>query len=163
VKKKMLIVAALTLTASILATARVSEAATSAAATTSYMIKATLNAKQEVPTPKSAIHATGTLTGKLTLAGKKSSFTWRLRVSHLSGRVVAAAVAVGAAGKRGPIILPLCNKCLATAHGSYVGAYVARARFVNPLLHGRLYVNVTTKLNPKGEIRGQVKATAASA
>src|SRR5437763_715222 len=91
----------------------------------SYVIKATLDTKHQVPTPKDATAAKGLLTGKLTLAGKKSSFTWQLKVSGLSGHVVTAGVAVGAPGKQGTSVLPLCNKCLATAHGAYIGPYVA--------------------------------------
>jgi hypothetical protein len=114
-----------------------------------------------VPRPKDAIHAKGTLTGRLTLAGKKSSFTWRLKVSGLSGHIVSAVVSLGKPGHRGIVILPLCNKCRMTAHGAYIGSYVAKPTFVKPFVHGGMYVNVTTKLNPKGEIRGQIKATAA--
>jgi hypothetical protein len=145
----------------VLATAHVGRAATAAAATTSYKVRATLNTKQEVPKPKDAVGAKGVFTGKLTLAGKKSRFTWTLKVSHLSGRVREADVAMGAPGKRGVTVLPLCKKCLAKSHGAYVGAYVDNKTFVKALLHGRMYVNVTTKLNPKGEIRGRIKATPA--
>jgi hypothetical protein len=68
---------------------------------------------------------------------------------------------MGARGKRGITMLPLCNKCRLTSHGAYVGSYVDNKTFVKALRHGRMYVNVTTKLNPKGEIRGQIKATPA--
>jgi hypothetical protein len=147
--------------ASVLATAHVGQAATAATASTTYTIKATLNTGQEVPKPRDAVHAKGTLTGKLTLAGKKSRFTWTLKLSHLSGRVRAAEIAMGARGKVGITMLPLCNKCRLTSHGAYIGPYVDNKPFVKALLHGHMYVNVTTKLNPKGEIRGQIKATAA--
>jgi hypothetical protein len=136
-------------------------AATAGNASASYTFSATLNAKQDVPAAKDAIHATGILTGRLTLAGKKSTFTWRLRASHLSGRILTAAVSVGKPGQRGTIILPLCNKCRLTSHGAYTGSYVAKPTFVKPFAHRGMYVNVTTKLNPKGEIRGQIKATPA--
>jgi CHRD domain-containing protein len=136
-------------------------AATAANSSGSYTFKATLNVKQEVPAAKDAIHATGVVTGRLTLAGKKSTFTWRLKASHLSGRILTAAVSVGKPGQRGSIVLPLCNKCHLTSRGAYTGSYVAKPTFVKPFLHRGLYVNVTTKLNPKGEIRGQIKATAA--
>lgn len=144
-----------------LGTARISEAATTATATTSYKVTATLNTKQEVPVPKDAIHASGLFTGKLTLAGKKSSFTWLLKLSHLSGHASEADLAMGPRGKKGVTILPLCKKCMARAHGAYVGGYVSNKTFISALRHGQLYVTVTTKLNPRGEIRGQIKATAA--
>lgn len=147
-------------TASVLAFAHVGRAATAAAASTSYTIKATLDAKHEVPRPKDATNAHGVLTGKLTLAGKKSRFTWTLKVSKLSGHVRAAEIDMGAPGKRGITLLPLCKQCRLTSHGAYIGPYVANKTFVQALVHGRTYANVTTKLNPKGEIRGQIKATA---
>jgi hypothetical protein len=65
-------------------------------------------------------------------------------------------------GKSGIIALPLCVPCASSpSHGEYRGPYVATATFVKAILHGRMYVNIHTKLNPAGEIRGQVKATAA--
>jgi hypothetical protein len=145
----------------VLAAAHSGQAATTAAAASSYTIQASLNRKQEVLAPKGAVGARGTLTGKLTLAGKKSRFTWTLKLSHLSGRVRMADLDMGAPGKRGITMLPLCKNCRLTSHGAYIGPYVNNKVFVNALLHGRMYANVTTKLNPKGEIRGQVKATAA--
>lgn len=145
----------------VLATAHEGRAASAARTSTNYTIKATLNTKQEVPAPKDAIHAKGTLTGKLTLAGKKSHFTWTLRLSGLSGRVRTAEIHVGARGKTGITVMALCNGCRVTSHGAYVGGYVDNKQFVQALLHSRMYVNVTTKLNPRGEIRGQIKATAA--
>ena len=45
--------------------------------------------------------------------------------------------------------------------GGYAGPYVATSRFLKRLLHAGLYAIVAPKLNPKGEIRGQIKATAA--
>jgi hypothetical protein len=145
---------------SILATARVSDAATTAATSTSYTFNATLDAKHEVPRPRDAVHATGSLTGKLILAGKKSSFTWRLKATGLSGRIRSAYLALGKPGHRGITILPLCNRCRATAHGAYIGPYVAKSTFIRPFRGGGMYVNVTTRLNPEGEIRGQIKAVA---
>jgi hypothetical protein len=136
-------------------------ASSGASKRTSYLIKATLNTKYEVPVPKDAPQATGQLTGKLVVAGKKSSFTWQLRFSGLSGHLVAAEVAVGALGETGATALPLCAKCVATAHGAYIGPYVASPSFVKALVHGGMYATITTKLNPKGEIRGQIKARSA--
>jgi hypothetical protein len=113
-----------------------------------------------VPAPKDAIHAKGSLTGRLTLSGKRSSFTWRLELTGLSGRVRAGEIGLGRSGKRGAIVLLLCEKqCQAHPFGAYHGAYVANKTFIGALLHHRLYMTVTTKLNPKGEIRGQIKAT----
>jgi len=114
-----------------------------------------------MPAPADAKAAHGLFTGKLTLAGKKSSFVWQLRLSGLSGRALAARVNIGAPGKVGLLAMPLCNKCLAHSHGAYIGPYVATPTFVKALVRGGMYAFVTTKKNPKGEIRGQIKATAA--
>jgi hypothetical protein len=127
-----------------------------------YLVKATLDAKQEVPAAKDATAAKGVFNGKLTLAGKKSSFVWKLSWSGLSGRAVAAHLHLGVAGKAGPVVITICGPCTSTvAQGSYHGSYVAGPAFVKAILHGGMYVNVHTKLNPKGEIRGQIRATAA--
>lgn len=136
-------------------------AATSASASPGYSLKAILNTKQEVPKPKVAIHARGALTASLKVAGKKSSFSWHLSLSGLSGRANAAVIRIAPAGKTGPIAITLCHPCNRVMDGGSSGAYFASSRFLKPLLHGRLYVNVTTRKNPKGEIRGQIKATAA--
>jgi hypothetical protein len=124
-----------------------------------YGLKATLTTKQEIPAPKDAHGATGVLTAKLTLAGKRSRFTWRLKFSHLSGRAVSAELHFGKVGRTGGVALSLCRPCLVGASGAYKGAYLASAAFRKPVLHGALYVTISTKLNPKGEIRGQIKAT----
>jgi hypothetical protein len=127
-----------------------------------YLLKATLNGRSEVPSPKDATGAKGTFTAKLTVAGRKSTFVWKLKFSGLSGRAVASHVHYGVAGKAGQIALPLCVPCVSSpSHGEYKGPYVATATFVKAVLHGGAYVDVHTKKNPNGEIRGQVKATAA--
>jgi len=120
-----------------------------------------LDTKHQVPTPKDAASATARLTGTLVLAGKKSSFVWRLSYKNLSGRALAANVALGIPGKAGTVAMPLCVKCVADAHGAYTGPYVANPTFVKALLHGGMYAFITTKLNPKGEVRGQIKASSA--
>jgi hypothetical protein len=58
-------------------------------------------------------------------------------------------------------VLALCKKCLPTARGGYTGPYVANKAFVAALVRGGMYASVSTKLNPKGEIRGQIKASSA--
>jgi hypothetical protein len=125
----------------------------------SYVEKANPNTSQ-VGSLKDAAGATGTLTGKLTLAGKKSSFTWTLTLHHLSG-IAAHADIYFSSGKKGTLALPLCVKCQApAAHGAYIGPYVATPSFVKTIVHGGAYAIVITKQNPKGEIRGQIKANA---
>jgi hypothetical protein len=136
-------------------------AATSATASTRYSLKARLNTQQEVPKAKDAVHARGVLTAEVKLAGKKSSFLWHLTLSGLSGRARTAVIRIGRPGRTGPIAITLCRPCNKASDGGSSGAYFASRSFLKPLLHGRMYVNVTTKLNSKGEIRGEIKATAA--
>jgi hypothetical protein len=101
------------------------------------------------------------LTGTLVINGKHSSFTWQLKVSGLSSRVVTAQLSFGGRGKTGPLAMPICNKCAADTKGAYNGPYVANSQFLDALVHSRMYATVVTKLNPKGEIRGQLTAALA--
>jgi CHRD domain len=143
----------------LVATAQARTASTGAVSAKTYVLKATLDARHEIPRPKGASAARGVFTAKLTVAGKKSSFVWQLTFSHLTGRATAAHVHYGVAGKAGVVALPLCGPCKPSAHGAYTGPYVSKAAFLDAVLHGKTYVNVHTKKNPKGEIRGQLKVT----
>jgi hypothetical protein len=129
---------------------------------TTYNVSATLDTNHEVPAPADAVGAKGTLKAKLTLNGKKSSFVWTLSFSHLSGKATASHLHYGKPGKAGLVALPLCVPCAQSpSHGEYRGPYVATQAFVKAILHGGMYVNIHTKRNPKGEIRGQVKVAPA--
>jgi hypothetical protein len=110
---------------------------------------AKLDAMQEVP--KQAVHAPngkGTFHG--TLHGNK--LTWTLAFSGLSGPATAAHIHVGAMGKAGNVVVPLCTPCKAMSHGT---ATLSKAVMKDATTH-KLYVNVHTAKNPAGEIRGQV-------
>ena len=81
---------------------------------------------------------------------------WRLTFSKLTGRALAAHIHSGVRGKAGPVIVPLCAPCRSGARGrATVGASV-----LNALEAGGTYVNVHTRKNPLGEIRGQISAVA---
>jgi len=108
-----------------------------------------------------ARHAAGTFTSKLSIAGKNSSFTWKLTSRHLSGTALHAAIYFGNIPKASQLAMPLCDKCSPAAQGYYHGSYVAGRRFVRAILRGRAYVVVQTTRNPKGEIRGRIKARVA--
>jgi len=156
--KKILAAATLVIVAAVVAAT--AGAASNPATPKSYVIKATLDVKHQIPAPKDAKNAKGALTGKLTVDGAKSSFVWQLRYSGLSGPA-SAYVHVGGVGKSGPVSLPICVPCAKAAHGEYRGPYVATPTFLKAILHGGMYANLRTKLNPKGEIRGQLSATPA--
>jgi hypothetical protein len=114
-------------------------------------VKATLNAKQEVP--KQVVKDTkakGLFTGKLV----GSKLTWKLTFSGLTGKATAAHIHMGAMGKAGNVVIPLCTPCKSGAHGrTTITAAVKKA-----LMQHKLYVNVHTAKNPNGEIRGQLAA-----
>ena len=80
--------------------------------------------------------------------------TWRLTFAKLSGRAIAAHIHSGARGKAGPVIVPLCAPCRSGARGRAT----VSASVLNALESGASYVNVHTKKNPAGEIRGQLPA-----
>jgi hypothetical protein len=114
---------------------------------------------KRTPSARSARHATGKFTGELILAGKDSSFTWKLTSGHLSGAAVQAGIYFGKAAKPSQLAMLLCNECNRSAQGYYHGSYVAGRRFVRTVLRGRAYVVVQTKRHPKGEIRGRIRAS----
>ena len=110
---------------------------------------ATLTAAQEIPkqvvkTPaaKGAFHAT--------LSGK--TLTWKLTFSHLSGPALQAHIHLGAMGKSGNVLVPLCAPC----KNGQAGKAKVTAAVIKDLGKHLLYVNVHTAKNPAGEIRGQV-------
>jgi CHRD domain len=118
-------------------------------------VRTTLTARQEVPRPKGKVNrARGTFTATVTKTGTSGSIAWRLTFSRLTGRAVAAHIHSGVRGRSGPVIVPLCTPCRSGARGT---ADVSAA-VVNALEAGRAYVNVHTRRNPAGEIRGQLPA-----
>jgi hypothetical protein len=116
-----------------------------------YRISATLNAGQEVPkqvVKNQAAH--GTFTG--TLTGTK--LTWKLTFAKLTGPATAAHIHVGAMGKAGNVIVPLCNPC----RSGMTGTGTVSAAVLKKIQKHLTYVNVHTAKNPNGEIRGQAVA-----
>lgn len=118
-------------------------------------VKTTLRAAQERPKPKGKLaRAKGTFTATVSRSGTTGVITWGLTFSKLSGRAIAAHIHSGARGKAGPVIVPLCAPC----RGGASGRATVSASVLNALESGRTYVNVHTKKNPAGEIRGQIPA-----
>lgn len=116
---------------------------------------ATLTAAKERPKPTGNVkRARGTFTATVKKEGTEGVITWRLTFSRLTGRGIAAHIHRGAPGRAGPVIVPLCAPCRSGARGQVtVGAAVLSA-----LETGRAYVNVHTRKNQAGEIRGQLRA-----
>jgi hypothetical protein len=122
-----------------------------------YKLTATLKASSEIPKPMGVRPgATGTFTGTaVELASDKARLTWRLTFSKLTGRADAAHIHIGKQGKAGNVMVALCGPCSSGKRGS---ATITHAQ-LNTIRAGRAYVNVHTKKNPPGEIRGQLKTT----
>jgi CHRD domain len=118
-----------------------------------YRISATLNAGQEIPkqvVKNQAGH--GTFTGTLT----GTSLKWKLTFSKLTGSATAAHIHLGAMGKAGNVIVPLCTPC----HAGMTGTATISAALLKKIEKHLTYVNVHTAKNPAGEIRGQTVAKA---
>jgi len=133
---------------------------TTATATKSYKLTATLTSAASVPKPKDATSAAGSFSATITLRGKVGTLVWRLTFTHLSGPATMAHIHLAPPGTAGPIAIPLCAPCKTNASGSFRGPIGGNVRLLRALIGGAVYVNVHTKLNPQGEIRGQIKAAA---
>jgi hypothetical protein len=119
--------------------------------------RTTLHASQERPKPKGNVRrAHGAFTATISRTGTTGVIVWRLTFAKLTGRAIAAHIHSGARGQPGPVIVPLCAPCRSGAHGR---AKVDES-VLNALESGRTYVNVHTRKNPAGEIRGQLGAVA---
>jgi hypothetical protein len=117
---------------------------------TKYTAK--LTAAQEVPKPKGVpAAAAGTFTA--TLAGK--TLSWTLTYSHLSGTAQAAHIHLGKKGVAGNVIVPLCASP-ATCKSPIKGSAKVTAAWIKALNGAQTYVNIHTKKNLNGEIRGQI-------
>jgi hypothetical protein len=124
------------------------------AAITTTTWTAALSSGQEVPKQvvKDA-NAHGQF--KATLSG--STLKWKLTYASLTGPATAAHIHMGAKGKAGNVLVPLCGgtpACKSGLSGSTPVTAAMKAAFKKHLL----YVNVHTAKNPNGEIRGQLSA-----
>ena len=70
----------------------------------------------------------------------------------LAGPVAAAHIHLGAMGKAGNVLVPLCGPCKNGVSGTVTVSAAVKSAFAKHLL----YVNVHTAKNPNGEIRGQL-------
>jgi hypothetical protein len=119
-------------------------------------IRTTLTAKQEVPRPRGARRARGTFTADVRTSGSGAVLTWRLTFTRLTGKGIAAHIHLGRRGKPGAIAVTLCGPCKSGKRGRAT----VRGSVLTALEAGRAYVNVHTRRNPAGEIRGQLPPVA---
>jgi hypothetical protein len=121
-----------------------------------YVLKARLSTKQEASPPKGTAAASGAFTATLRITGKTTNLVWKMSLSGLTSVAQSAAVYVRAPGKTQQIAFSLCRPCSTSGNGSYSGPPAATSTLLGAALAGEAYVNVATKKNPAGEIRGQV-------
>ena len=119
-----------------------------------YRLAATL---APAPHAKGAAHGRGRFTGSITIAGKRGTLKWALSFSGLSGASTAAHIHMAPSGK---VLIPLCGPCHTGQSGSFTGPLGGNSQILRAILGGHTYVNVHTKKNPAGEIRGVVHASA---
>jgi len=124
---------------------------------TRVQIAATMVAGEETPTPKGDVAAArGSFTGTLTKTDSGTALNWQLSFSGLTGDGIAAHIHIAPRGVAGPVVVPLCTPCTSGATGT---ANIT-ATMLDAIQTDRAYVNVHTKTNPPGEIRGQVSPVA---
>ena len=128
----------------VLLVALVAVSAASAAPRSEIMIGTKLDAMQD----HAMSHGKGTFTG--TISNGKLHFT--LKFAKLTGAATAAHIHVGAKGKSGNVLIPLCGPCKADTMGSVK----LNAMQIRDLTKGATYVNVHTAKYPAGAARGQL-------
>lgn len=119
-----------------------------------FRLRAKLNTRQEVPRPQGARGARGSFRASLTRTAEGGTLRWRLRFRGLTGRALAAHVHRGKRGRAGRVVITLCSPCSSPERGK---AKVTRKALFRAIRQGRTYVNVHTRRNPDGEVRGQIK------
>jgi hypothetical protein len=124
---------------------------------TRIQIVATMIAGDETPTPKGEVaSARGSFSGTLTKSDSGTVLNWQLSFGGLTGDAIAAHIHIADRGSAGPVVVPLCSPCTSGATGTAnINATVLEA-----IQNDRAYVNVHTKTNPAGEVRGQVSPAA---
>jgi Cu/Zn superoxide dismutase len=122
---------------------------------TRVQIAAAMIAGDETPAPKGEVtSARGTFAGTLTKSDAGTVLNWQLSFGSLTGDAIAAHIHIAARGVSGPVVVPLCSPCTTGA----TGTANINATVLDAIENDRAYVNVHTKTNPAGEIRGQVSS-----
>ena len=110
--------------------------------------KATLDGSQQSP----PVTTKGKGTATFTFDTAKKKLSWNVKYSGLSGPATAAHIHAGRPGRSGAVLIPLCAPCRTGA----TGTVAVPAAAMQAVLSGATYVNVHTKKNPGGEVRGQL-------
>jgi hypothetical protein len=111
-------------------------------------VKVTLAGDQEVPAVTTAAKGSGTVT-----IGDDMSVKGTVTTTGIAA--TAAHIHIAAAGKNGPVIVPMVKS------GDNGWTFAAGAKLnedqMKAFKAGELYINVHSAANPGGEIRGQLK------
>jgi hypothetical protein len=126
-----------------------------AIAAETYKVRATLTPGADVPKPTGASAAKGRFTGSYVENKTGAVLRWKLSFAHLTGAALQAHIHLGKPGVAGNVIVPLCAPC----RNGQTGSVKVTKATVKALESGSAYVNVHTKKNLAGEIRGQIKVT----
>ncbi len=118
-----------------------------------YTVSSKLTSGADVPKPKGASGASGTFSGTYVENSSGATLKWKLSYKGLTGPALQAHIHLGKVGVSGNVIVPLCGPC----KNGMTGTSKISKHVVDSLEHGTTYVNVHTKKNPAGEIRGQIK------
>ncbi len=108
----------------------------------------TLSGTQEVPPVTTSASGSGTVT-----IGTDKSVSGSVTTSGVAG--TAAHIHQAAAGKNGPVIVPMI-KTADNVFSFAAGAKLTDAQYQS-YMDGNLYINVHSAANKGGEIRGQLK------
>ena len=123
------------------------------AARDTYKVSSKLTPGADVPKPKGASGASGSFSGKYVEHQSSATLTWKLSYTGLTGSAMQAHIHLGKPGVSGNVIVPLCGPC----KNGMTGRATIKESVIKALEAGKAYVNVHTKKNPAGEIRGQIK------
>ncbi len=121
---------------------------TTATTSTSPGIKVSLSGSQEVPPATTTASGSGTI-----VVGSDQSVSGSVTTEGIEA--TAAHIHMGAAGKNGPVIVPLA-KTSGNVWSVPAGAKLTDAQYAS-YKAGGLYVNVHSAKYKGGEIRGQLK------
>lgn len=131
-------------------------------ATHTYVLRARLSPRAEVPQVKRLPKAMGALTAKLTIAGDRKVLVSKLIFSGLSGAARSAQIRTGPPHKIGPIALFICAPCTSGMKRTLALGGKGYEKLVDQIVHGKTYVNVATAKHEGGEIRGQLRVVAST-
>ena len=111
-------------------------------------VKVAMSGDQEVPAVTTAAKGSGTVT-----IGDDMSVKGSITTTGVAG--TAAHIHMAAAGKNGPVIVPMTKS--GDAGWTFAPDAKLNADQMKAFKAGDLYVNVHSAANPNGEIRGQLK------